>query len=207
MTAAVGFPTLRLVRTRIGDWSLDDLQPGEYRELHVPDPAPGTARSPHKKETINEPGRHMSQSRRSLQTRVNTCWWRNAIKSAENWCSTSPPGTWKPMKRWRPLLARNTRRNGLGCRVVRPAGYRAVHRAGQWHYLPPHYFSGQSTGALENALLDPDIHAVHWLDYEEILANSARMRSPLVLASIELQRRGICYPLDLIYSHEPELCQ
>ncbi|MFN3581258.1 MAG: pseudouridine synthase [Pseudomonas sp.] len=33
MTAAVGLPTLRLVRVRIGDWALDDLQPGEWREL------------------------------------------------------------------------------------------------------------------------------------------------------------------------------
>jgi 23S rRNA pseudouridine2457 synthase len=32
MTAAVGFPTLRLVRWSIGDWSLDDLAPGEWRE-------------------------------------------------------------------------------------------------------------------------------------------------------------------------------
>lgn len=33
MTAAVGLPTLRLVRVRIGDWSLDGLQPGEWREV------------------------------------------------------------------------------------------------------------------------------------------------------------------------------
>lgn len=33
MTAAVGLPTLRLVRVRIGDWELGDLQPGEWREL------------------------------------------------------------------------------------------------------------------------------------------------------------------------------
>jgi 23S rRNA pseudouridine2457 synthase len=32
MTAAVGHPTLRLVRTRIGDWALDDLLPGAWRE-------------------------------------------------------------------------------------------------------------------------------------------------------------------------------
>jgi hypothetical protein len=25
------------------------------------------------------------------------------------------------------------------------------------------------------------------------------MRSPLVLASVELHRKGMCYPLDLIY--------
>lgn len=31
MTAAVGFPTLRLIRVRIGDWSLDGLQPGTWR--------------------------------------------------------------------------------------------------------------------------------------------------------------------------------
>jgi 23S rRNA pseudouridine2457 synthase len=31
MTAAVGYPTLRLVRWRIGDWTLDGLQPGEWR--------------------------------------------------------------------------------------------------------------------------------------------------------------------------------
>ena len=33
MTAAVGYPTLRLVRVAIGDWQLDGLAPGEYREL------------------------------------------------------------------------------------------------------------------------------------------------------------------------------
>jgi len=31
MTAAVGHPTLRLVRWSIGDWSLGELQPGEWR--------------------------------------------------------------------------------------------------------------------------------------------------------------------------------
>lgn len=30
MTAAIGHPTLRLVRSQIGDWSLGDLQPGEW---------------------------------------------------------------------------------------------------------------------------------------------------------------------------------
>ena len=33
MTAAVGHPTLRLVRIAIGDWTLGELQPGEYRLL------------------------------------------------------------------------------------------------------------------------------------------------------------------------------
>ena len=33
MTAAVGHPTLRLIRIAIGEWQLDGLQPGEYRRL------------------------------------------------------------------------------------------------------------------------------------------------------------------------------
>ena len=61
-------------------------------------------------------------------------------------------------------------------------------------------FLGKPLQPIANAILDPVIHAVHWLDYEAILANSARMRSPLVIAAIEQQRRGICYPLDMIYS-------
>lgn len=32
MTAAVGLPTLRLVRVAIGDWRLDNLAPGRWRE-------------------------------------------------------------------------------------------------------------------------------------------------------------------------------
>jgi 23S rRNA pseudouridine2457 synthase len=32
MTAAVGFPTLRLVRERVGEWRLDGLAPGEWRK-------------------------------------------------------------------------------------------------------------------------------------------------------------------------------
>jgi 23S rRNA pseudouridine2457 synthase len=56
MTAAVGFPTLRLIRVAVGDWRLDGLQPGEWRETAVPEhwrrPAP---RRRHKR------GRHAGQ--------------------------------------------------------------------------------------------------------------------------------------------------
>ncbi len=33
MTAAVSFPTLRLIRSRVGDWSLGELKPGESIEV------------------------------------------------------------------------------------------------------------------------------------------------------------------------------
>lgn len=35
MTAAVGLPTLRLVRIAIGEWYLDDLAPGRWRECRT----------------------------------------------------------------------------------------------------------------------------------------------------------------------------
>jgi 23S rRNA pseudouridine2457 synthase len=35
MTAAIGHPTLRLIRYSIGPWTLDDLAPGEWRMLEV----------------------------------------------------------------------------------------------------------------------------------------------------------------------------
>ncbi|TWB41719.1 rRNA large subunit pseudouridine synthase E [Nitrospirillum pindoramense] len=36
MTAAVGFPTLRLVRWAVGDWTLEDLAPGQWRDAPLP---------------------------------------------------------------------------------------------------------------------------------------------------------------------------
>lgn len=37
MTAAIGFPTLRLIRWQTGPWSLDGLQPGDWREIDASD--------------------------------------------------------------------------------------------------------------------------------------------------------------------------
>jgi 23S rRNA pseudouridine2457 synthase len=36
MTAAVGFPTLRLIRFGIGAWTIEGLEPGQWREIEVP---------------------------------------------------------------------------------------------------------------------------------------------------------------------------
>jgi len=38
MTAAVGLPTLRLVRWAVGPWTLDGLAPGAWRRQHSEDP-------------------------------------------------------------------------------------------------------------------------------------------------------------------------
>ena len=37
MTAAVGYPTLRLIRHAVGPWTLEGLAPGEWREVEAPD--------------------------------------------------------------------------------------------------------------------------------------------------------------------------
>lgn len=35
MTSAVGYPTLRLVRIAIGEWSIQGIAPGEWQEQHI----------------------------------------------------------------------------------------------------------------------------------------------------------------------------
>ena len=54
MTAAIGFPTLRLVRYSIGQWQLDDLAPGQYRELTVHAPKTRAGSRGRRKHTANK---------------------------------------------------------------------------------------------------------------------------------------------------------
>ncbi len=37
MCAAIGFPVLRLIRYRVGSWTLDGISPGELREIQLQD--------------------------------------------------------------------------------------------------------------------------------------------------------------------------
>jgi 8-oxo-dGTP pyrophosphatase MutT (NUDIX family) len=48
--------------------------------------------------------------------------------------------------------------------------------------------------------LDTGIVRCLWLSYEEMLAESAKMRSPLVLSAVEQYRKGHRWPLDFIYN-------
>jgi len=58
MTAAIGFPTLRLIRVAVGDWQLDGLSPGAWREITLP--AQATASRP---VAARNPPRHREKPR------------------------------------------------------------------------------------------------------------------------------------------------
>ena len=77
MTAAVGYPTLRLVRIQVGDWSLEELLPGEHRQLdiHMPQPT-GKARAAINPGGVIEcrNGPHMPLLPQSSKTAAAICW-------------------------------------------------------------------------------------------------------------------------------------
>lgn len=58
MTAAVDFPTLRLIRYRIGDWTVEGLAPGEFsrQQIHLPS-APKKQRLAPRRRTAKTPRR------------------------------------------------------------------------------------------------------------------------------------------------------
>ena len=64
MTAAVGHPTLRLIRYAVGEWSLDGLAPGEHRQLEVKAPA-----APRRPPSKRRPGPPPKKVRRPSKTR------------------------------------------------------------------------------------------------------------------------------------------
>ena len=72
MTAAVGHPTLRLIRMAIGPWKLEELQPGEWRETSVHTPSrPKPKRQSSNKQNpggTKKPGNHRA-SKQSTKRR------------------------------------------------------------------------------------------------------------------------------------------
>jgi 8-oxo-dGTP pyrophosphatase MutT (NUDIX family) len=88
-----------------------------------------------------------------------------------------------------------------------------------WHFEPEHFisiqlwrrnpefptflrvcFSGRCHSHNPDKQLDDGIVATHWLTRNEIAANQHRLRSPLVLISVDEYLSGHRYPLSLIQS-------
>ncbi|MGM0569592.1 pseudouridine synthase [Marinobacter sp.] len=64
MTAATGFPTLRLIRWCIGEWTLEGLTPGQYRKqtVHMPTTAARKRHAPSGQGPRKPPQRHHRKS-------------------------------------------------------------------------------------------------------------------------------------------------
>jgi ADP-ribose pyrophosphatase YjhB (NUDIX family) len=96
---------------------------------------------------------------------------------------------------------------------------REVKEETAWHFEPEHLisiqlwrrnpefptflricFSGRCHGHDPDHPLDDGIVATHWLTRDEIAANQHRLRSPLVLISVDEYLSGHRYPLSLIQS-------
>lgn len=75
MTAAVGFPTLRLVRASISQWCLGDIQPGEYRRVEgvelVPTNVAETARQTRGYRSRSSHSRSTASSKRARGSSKN----------------------------------------------------------------------------------------------------------------------------------------
>ena len=96
---------------------------------------------------------------------------------------------------------------------------REVHEETAWHFEPEHLislqvwrknpdfptflrvcFSGRCHSHDPGQPLDDGIVATHWLTRDEIAAQQHRLRSPLVLISVDEYLSGQRYPLSLIKS-------
>lgn len=69
MTAAVGFPTLRLIRYAVGPWTLDGLRPGQWRDVPIPDPPGGAEQGRHPGNRQPVPYRMKSRSSSARRSR------------------------------------------------------------------------------------------------------------------------------------------
>lgn len=75
-----------------------------------------------------------------------------------------------------------------------------------WRKTPEHptflrlCFAGQCNSHEANKTLDDGIVATHWLSRDEIAAESHRLRSPLVLMSVDEYLSGQRHPLSLLKS-------
>lgn len=86
--------------------------------------------------------------------------------------------------------------------VVRPTGVLAVSllKAANGITYVRTTFIAEAIEEVKHALLDTGIIRAAWLSYDEIVAHKRILRSPLVLADVELYRSGIRYPLELVRS-------
>jgi len=84
MTAAIGHPTLRLIRYAIGDWTIDNLESGKWLEVVAPDLSSGMVKSNNDLDTTHH-------RRRSNRTRKSLSDGRGRNKRQDDTQSTRRP--------------------------------------------------------------------------------------------------------------------
>jgi ADP-ribose pyrophosphatase YjhB (NUDIX family) len=76
-----------------------------------------------------------------------------------------------------------------------------------WQKSPEHptflrfCFTGKLLHFNQDSPLDPDIIRTHWLTRSELIEQSKRLRSPLVLKSIDQYLQGDRHPLSLLHTY------
>ncbi len=69
MTAAVGHPTLRLVRVKIGNWTLEGIAPGEYKSTAINLPKSAMAEAPRSRNSRPNQGHERRPSNQGDKTK------------------------------------------------------------------------------------------------------------------------------------------
>jgi 23S rRNA pseudouridine2457 synthase len=81
MTTAVGHPTLRLIRYAIGDWTIDNLESGHWREVTAPIIGPTVIKSTHDMDPKNN-RRRRDRTKRPLSSSRRTDRRQDDLKPA-----------------------------------------------------------------------------------------------------------------------------
>jgi 23S rRNA pseudouridine2457 synthase len=231
MTAAVGLPTLRLLRVAVGDWSLAGLPPGgalfpraariawrhggQAIDRHVtatPATESPAAEAPRRRASLEAPfeKEHVMSRHWHPHLTVATVVHRDGRyllveerdKQTGAVVFNQPAGHLEPGENLAQAALRETREEtGWEVTLAGILGFSLYRAPSNGETYYRSSFLATPVGPLEGATLDPDIIATHWFSGEELRAISDRMRSPLVLADIERHRRGTLYPLDLIHEY------
>ncbi len=110
------------------------------------------------------------------------------------------------------LEARETFTEGAEREVLEETAWEVEITAllGLYVYTPPHRdttyhrtcFAARPVRHHQHRQLDPDIVRTLWLSYEELKAEAHRLRSPMVMRSVEDYLAGRRFPLDYIYEQQ-----
>ena len=64
-------------------------------------------------------------------------------------------------------------------------------------------FLAEAIEMVDNAVIDPDIRAVHWLTWDDIASEQRfKLRSPLVMETLKAYRAGVRYPLECLQYYQ-----